>query len=947
MLIQRLSLTISEIKSNTLQCFAQFSILPVEGESILIFPINSKLNIVQCNREFTIDQQQLRIEISNKDELIVELEYKVDINENAGFLPVFQKKPNRAVICTTKQTRFWLPLEETQLIRECEIQFPADAKEAKKEVFCTGHRESDAPIRYSISLPLQAQFIGFAIGKMEIVSKDNLIYRYDVAVMEQQHLPRINNQVPQSANYKHDTYLNMAKNVHTVIDVPELILEAEQYLGDLYPFKQFRFLFVDELYRDCLEFANFIVCPSTLLFGVSMIENVYDSIEQLYYVLFHSWTEATLRIQSLKDRWIIEAIAYSFQTRYSRKHFGRTHVEMKAIQSMEYIIAQENPEMSDNQYFWPLQALSECDNVLMRPLLREKAWMIVYILKYRFGEKLFDDMLFDVIDFAMLDADHPDRVQPISTQTFYDMACKRLNGSRGALTQLQYIWQNYVESALGPGDLILEYGIDYKKKNIRAVITQPHFSNPFNIKLRIVETQRQSEIYREILDSTNEYEFWYTSGTNRNRTRRQFAKQDLNRLTTEQLLTRYNDTPLVYLRVNTDHTGFGLPKIETTKMMLLQQLIREKYLQGQYESLVALQENFIHLDPTDENPLADGELNMIELCQHALVEVLTSKTHYYPIRCKVVEILAQASIHYPTFCSILFRYFTADSQGKPKINHLDNDFQDIPEYYVKKEIIKQLALIRTLTNGTSPRDVVDFYVNLLENYNNGTNGVYSDHHYLETLLTGLGNLQLTPLYENGDTDNEKDDDSDDDEMKNDMTIQSKFIAGEIERFYFTDQIIYSSHSQRVAGAALSAYYSWKFKQQWPRTEKSYFQNMNCFHNVMNHNSSLHLQLVSWKCCIQALAESNFNSSVVLQLVEILENCKDVMFLERLVQYWGECSAPNEIIQNNVPARNKMHALLKLHKQHQVLEFMLQRLCNICWPEQTAISPSKKRTFVEI
>ena len=350
-------------------------------------------------------------------------------------------------------------------------------------------------------------------------------------------------------------------------------------------------------------------------------------------------------------------------------------------------------------------------------------------------------------------------VLPLSTDSFLSLA-KELSAD----VDLPFFFAQWVHDTSYPL-LALYYRYNTKKKNTmvdveqrqcRVASGQPAVRVSCAVKFVIHEAERVTEQERRISAEAHEFEFSCVSRVRRNRKRKQYDRDALLSLSLDKLLTRHNDTPVLWVRCDGLLATFQACDYTANEVMLCLQATCERDVRGQTEALCALWRLFIGRDeasaPQDRESAARMEEIRIEsvdaeglkLSEQALRDVYGGGEVYVWVRLLAARVLLLSSARDASDTSnrhwierAMRDEWTSRRTGEWKPNH----FADVGAYRLRQRLPVELSRCYDYKSGLSPPAVVRLVVSMLDGNDNEGNA-YSDEYYVASLLRAAGNLRL-------------------------------------------------------------------------------------------------------------------------------------------------------------------------------------------------------------
>jgi transcription initiation factor TFIID subunit 2 len=641
----------------------------------------------------------------------------------------------------------------------------------------------------------------------------------------------------------------------------------EEYLEHDFPYSHYHFVFSSHNYSSNLPYPDWVLLRSSLLFDHQQIDPVYDTLGTLAWSIAWSWISSAIYIESAADIWLLHAIASHLVFHFTIKELGQTEAEYLNLERSIYVSEADMDQNALNssyiKRYYPNRPLywlgyhseTELDNLLFR----RKAAVVIRMLENRIGYNNLRDSILELCDESHVEI-NSDKTKATSTKRFLNIAIEQTTDA-----ELQLFWNEWIYGTEYP-ELNVFYYYNAKKKMTSIDITQSQasaikFSGIF--KMRIVECERQSIQERKLEEQKVDWDFVCSSKVRRNRKRKQYQLAELQRLPVEKLLTRYNETPLLYVRVDTNNQWFNLPNVNTNQIYSIQQTTEEKDLYGQFSGLQAIKRlltgeyvpNQLAVANIDDS---NDELAQLNICGSACTEIIQSNKHFYKIRMEAVKILCIAANNPKNkkqrqkFIEALFKYFN-DNYIHAATNTLKpNNFNDFSQYFVKKFLPLHLSNIKwPQTTSTDAHAVVQLVTPIqivklllfLITENDNTRNPFDDSYYKAALIESLGNIVVS------------------EENK----ALRKQVVNEISRILEYDLIV-QSHNQIISQQAILALATLQLNNQ--------FSNSN--YKVIQYDKYLHpslyrreVRIAAWKA-ILLLLNTNYKhfSEIIIHQLEI-------------------------------------------------------------------------------
>jgi len=453
-------------------------------------------------------------------------------------------------------------------------------------------------------------------------------------------------------------------------------------------------------------------------------------------------------------------------------------------------------------------------------------------------------------------------VLPLSTDGFLTLA-KELSAD----VDLPSFFTQWVHDTSYPL-LSLYYRYNTKKKNTMVDVDQRQCRTAANtvrvssaVKFVIHESERVTEQERRIAAETHEFEFSCVSRVRRNRKRKQYDKEQLLSLSLDKLLTRHNDTPVLWVRCDGLLTVFQACESVANEVMLCLQATCEREVRGQIEALCALWRLFIgrdeqaaidreHGNRMEEIRIESVEQEGLKLSEQALRDVFSGADVYVWVRVVAARVLLLSSARDATESSNrawLERWMRQEWTSKRSGEWKANSFTDVSLYRLRQQLPVELSRCYDVKSGLSPPHIVRLLVSMLDGNDNDGNA-YSDDYYIASLLRAAGNVRL------GDTENRQP------------------LLALINRHLKHDQLL-PSHRHVVTVAALEAAISFQLHHRLSEPIVDYFSFLAAHHTAP-------VRVAAFRCVV-LLAGSGRQQRCLPHLLAVLSESNSYVAVRQL------------------------------------------------------------------
>ena len=682
---------------------------------------------------------------------------------------------------------------EVEVVVDADVQVVAAGQLVGKRY----EDESRATARFCFSqpIPIHSRAMGLAVGRWMVdveVEHDYVTYFFPAS--------------------------HHAQFVYTVAAPSTFASALSMYadvLGCSWPFTQLHVVFA--AVEEAQVLAGMLVVPLHTLTDGRLIDPVYTNRRWLAFLVASCWLSAVVT-ERPEDGWLLQGMAGALMVGWVERQFGHNEAEYLTLQlSTSVLAADADPALlssstrllalPDTQP--PPRATERVERVseaqplhwigwthpceLASATSRDKATMVMLMLQHRVGKAMFrnlmrrvmevhversetvrqpsterrageDELDEDDMEDSTLDekeaADNKQQadnvVLPLSTDGFLSLA-KELSAD----VDLPSFFTQWVHDTSYPV-LSLYYRYNTKKKNTMVDVDQRQ-SRLQNgavrvssaVKFVIHESERVTEQERRIAAEQHEFEFSCVSRVRRNRKRKQYDKEQLLSLSLDKLLTRHNDTPVLWVRCDGLLTVFQACESVANEVMLCLQATCEREVRGQLEAICALWRLFIgkaEMGPADRETLARTEEIRIEsveqeglkLSEQALRDVFSGPDVYVWVRLVAARVLLLSSARDASESSNrawIEQWMRSEWTSKRTGEWKPNSFADIGQYRLKQRLPIELSRCYDFKSGLSPPAIVRLIVSVLDSNDNEGNA-YADDYYIAALLRAVGNLRL-------------------------------------------------------------------------------------------------------------------------------------------------------------------------------------------------------------
>ncbi|KAK4749006.1 hypothetical protein SAY87_026455 [Trapa incisa] len=524
----------------------------------------------------------------------------------------------------------------------------------------------------------------------------------------------------------------------------------EEYLGAKFPFGSYKQVFIaPEMAVSSVSLgASMSIFSSHMLYDEKIIDKTIDTRIKLAYALARQWFGVYISPASPDDEWLLDGLAVYLTDSYIKKHLGNNEARYQRFKANCAVCK------ADDSGATTLSSSASCKDLLGTQSIglygKIRSWKSVAILQMlekQMGPESFCKVLQTII-LRGSDANASSRT--LSTKEFRRLAREVGNLERPFLKEFFPRW---VGSCGCP---VLRMGFSYnKRKNmievavLRGCTARPEVDAPANVNADS-ETQETDigwpgmmSIRVNELDGMYDHPVLPMAGEilqlleiqcHSKLAARRFQKpkkgskadgsDDNGDVAPDSRSS--SDSPLLWVRSDPEMEYLAEIHLNQPVQMWINQLEKDKDVVAQSQAISVL-EHFPHISFSVVN---------------ALNNFLCDSKAFWRVRVEAAYALANTSSEETDWAGLLHlmkfykgRRFDA-TIGLPK----PNDFRDIPEYFVLEAIPRAVAMVRT-ADGKSPREAVEFVLQLLK-YNDNNGNIYSDVFWLAALIESIGKLEF-------------------------------------------------------------------------------------------------------------------------------------------------------------------------------------------------------------
>lgn len=711
-------------------------------------------------------------------------------------------KASQMFVCTAHgDAGLWFPCLDSldqRFTMEMELTAPAQhtvvaTGELQGQVYADEAQERKTWL-YSWPRPVMARSVGLALGPFVVLADDEdglslTHFCLPRGVGSDAAAGRVDREADGRASSKKRRLRHggqpedqaLAVLSHTVQHTREIIKCFEHFLGAKYPYKSYKQVFVQEAYQEHMAFAGMSVLSSSLLTDATLIDQAFLTRRALARSVALSWVMSALLLRSHSDLWIANGIVEFLTMLYIEKAFGTNE---RVFRTMEQAVAvadedkdtrgplgEEDPFICCSRPLAWNGALHSSE--LYGSTMSRKAGVVMRMLQTKLGAINFRTVLQQIWKESAMVPDlslGADRQAPKRDVEPKPITSKKLLKKSKTGRNEQDLKNFFEQWVYCDGYPELTCTVSYDKKNKKTVIgmtqKQKHLKFQGPIKFLVHERERTADPEERIDELTQTFNVVCHSKLLKNRTRRNIDNEGVRSLA--DILQRYGDTPVKWVRVDPTGVWFRPVVVEQKEVMLVHQLLEDADVTAQYLAIQAvtdvakkgLNKMFRNQVPVlfldcqyffstvlCANRLRVGcflrgpthtfkERPPPELVPRALKQVLNDPAVYYHVRVQagrslIERVKPQASNKILELIRIFKKHYY---KSKPLL--LPNDFSDWPDYFVKKALPGFLSETRD-SAGLSHSAVKTFILDLIRENDNSLNP-YSDVFYMAALLRSLG-----------------------------------------------------------------------------------------------------------------------------------------------------------------------------------------------------------------
>lgn len=628
------------------------------------------------------------------------------------------------------------------------------------------HDSSKKVVSYRLDRIVAPQHIGFAIGPFENVNLAEFRDEDDERMTQNQAIPMYGYCLPGRTEELRHTGSPMAS-----------ALDYFLFAFGVFPFPEFKFVFVEDLGSDTLHTASLAFCSTRLLYGPHILDPEITVTRKLVHAVATQWIGVGIVPSTPSDRWITIGISYYMADLFIKALCGNNELAFRIREDVDRLTAQD---------------VGRPGLVAMGSLLHHgssqydfmalKAPLVLHILDRRIMKAQALTGIGRVISKIIVNANTSEGSEGLLGSDSFRKLCERITKYRDT----ESFWQNYVHGAGVPR---LQCSQRYNKKKTCIEFSYRQIQSKADLDRPLAK----EDFWRDALDLEAEYDLpspqavfkgsmtvrihgadgtpydhmidvskesgkvdinYNTKYKRLKRSRR--AKERAIAGTAMDVTTDSHDDVLIYclgdvlqspeevtewnlsewsatieqemeqeayewLRVDADFEWLGEKAIDgMPAYMVMSQLQQDKDVMAHYDSLKFLYDSLPH-----------------PLCSTFLVRTLMDRRYFYGIRKMAATYLEKQNGGELGFLGLnhLRKAFSELYCHPGTDTPRPNNFADKQSYLIECSIPHAVARIRG-SDGRCPREARDFLLVQLR-FNDNSSNEYSEDFKLANLLSAL------------------------------------------------------------------------------------------------------------------------------------------------------------------------------------------------------------------
>lgn len=484
---------------------------------------------------------------------------------------------------------------------------------------------------------------------------------------------------------------------HTNLILPKSFQLFEELSGVKYQdiFQTYKQVFIDDAYSEVSSFASLSIISSNLLMDEKIIDYTIDNYLKISKLVSDQYFSHFILMKSWSDLWLIQGLSGYFVLQLLQKEFGKNEYKFFLLKESKELVEIETHKqpLFTKQFIHPSEINS--------PYLYKKSPlvmnMIARIINYSNMKK------YCLKIFESVKENESNRF--LSTKFFIKSIRKNYS------IDLKQFCEYWVYST---GIPVLECGFRYDsaRNTIEFAIVQKNFEKIFNgnIAVRVQETDESLEYTISVEDETSHFEVPCKSKPKKKQ--RKKPGQEVNPSEINKV-----EIPIKWIRIDPEFEWIRIVRFKQTEQMWVHQLERDKDVIGQYEAVQGLS-NF----PESQNALSKIE------------NILNDNTVYYQVRLAAIHSISKFSTtEQISPIDTLKKFYKGLFYDRKMSFAKQNDFSNLPLYYIKKEIPLGIAEIKdSKTDSMKLSFLIEIYKS-----NDNTDNKFSDCYFIKNLIQAM------------------------------------------------------------------------------------------------------------------------------------------------------------------------------------------------------------------
>ncbi|KAI0304611.1 hypothetical protein BC826DRAFT_1088837 [Russula brevipes] len=598
-----------------------------------------------------------------------------------------------------------------------------------------------------------------------------------------------------------------------------------------YPFGSHKFVFVDEHSTLRFDTSGLTIVSTDLLHSEDAIDQVYETRQSLSHALACQWVGINILPKTWSDLWLVNGLGLYITGLFLRKLFGNNEYRFRLKKDMERVVEWDQGAMPP---VCQPQIQDPPDSAVL-PFINLKSPLVLHILDRRLCKSGTSLGLSRVLPKLFLSAISGELQHNALSTTHFLRTCRKVSGADLTSFADQWIY--------GSGCPTFGFSASFNRKKMAVEITMrqdapawkgyehdevrrtllnpvPFFEGQMTIRIH----EADGTPYEHVLDIRSpfkRYEVPFNTKYKRVRrnTKRYLARQAAAQAAAEgdaeaaeamgmvdmgfgleiwekekerenwKVADWTEDDEQVmsgatyeWIRMDADFEWIAIIEFTQPDFMWVSQLQRDRDVVAQLEAVRAL----------SKMPNA--------IVSSTFTKAVLVTNYFYRVRCEAALALVPCAYQQLDFLGLfhLFKLFLRycyepDDPQQDLFTHSyvprPNDFSDIPEYFVRRAIVKAISQVR-FANGKCPTIVRQFLIDQLK-YNDNTANSYTDAFYICTIISALACASVSTVPpERGELFPM--------EVKSDQTFEEdnllKQSLSEVDRYRSMDRLIPSPHN---------------------------------------------------------------------------------------------------------------------------------------------------------